>query len=61
MRAHTKERGSAPTSRGNDGREVKSIIEAYIVVSARKDIRDCECGNNAIIAMTSGLVVMGKV
>lgn len=51
MRAHAKERESAATSRGNDRRDVKSIIEAYVVVSARKDLRECECGNDVIIVM----------
>ena len=49
VRAHTKERGSAATSRGKGGGDVKSIIEAYVMVSARKDIRGCECGNDVII------------
>ena len=61
MRAHTKERGSAATSREDDGRDVKSIIEAYVMDSARKDIRERECGNDVIIVMQSNLAVTGKV
>ena len=61
MRAHAKERGSAATSRGNDGWDVKSIIEACVVVSARKDLRECECGNDVIIVMKRDTVVTGKL
>ena len=56
MRASTKDMGSAATSREDDGTDVKSIIEAYIVVSARNDIRECEYGDDMITVMKSDLV-----
>ncbi|KAM0799588.1 hypothetical protein BDR22DRAFT_822273 [Usnea florida] len=61
VRAYTKESGSAATLREDDGRDVKSITEAYVVVSARKDMRDCERGSRVIVAMKSDLAVTGRV
>ena len=61
VHAHAKESGISATLREDDGRDVKSITEANVVVSARKDMRDCERGRGVIFVMKSDLAVTGRV